>query len=130
MREATRRPGENTIDPIGHTHADPADGPPPRSWLDRGAARLVALGIAVALALVLVLSLGDEVVALVGGQENAASETAIVVEDPAKAACIAQRTADVDALLADNVITPGQHEDFRRRASLMCETGAQVAPRP
>ena len=121
---------ENTIDPIRHTHADPSDGPPPRSWLDRGVARLVALAIAVGLALILVLSLGDDVVALVDGEANAPSQTAIVVEDDARALCIAQRTADVDDLLAEQVITPEQHEDFARRAGLMCETGAQVAPRP
>ena len=130
MRATTpRAPRENTIDPIAHTHADPKDGPPPRSWLDRGAARLVALAIAVVLGLVLVLSLGEEVVALVNGQENAASET-VVVADDARSRCIAQRTADVDKLLAERVITPAQHEDFSRRAGLMCETGAQVAPRP
>ena len=121
---------ENTIDPIRHTHADPKDGPPPRSWLDRGAARLVALAIAVGLAAVLVLSLGDEVSALVAGQPNAASQTEIVVENDARALCIAQRTADVDNLLAEGVITEAQHADFSRRAGLMCETGAQVAPRP
>ena len=119
---------ENTIDPIEHTHADPKDGPPPRSWLDKGIARLVALAIAVGLAALLVLSLGDDVQALVrGGDVEEGQE--LVVEDPAKAACIEQRTADVDQLLADGVITEAQHRDFRTRATLMCEAGVQSAPR-
>lgn len=121
MRATTR---ENTIDPIEHTHADPKDGPPPRSWLDRGIARLVALALAVGLALVLVLSLGDGVLALVRGEDPTADENAqFRVEDPATAACIEQRTGAVDNMLADDVITPAQHASFRENAIWMCTQG-------
>ena len=115
---------ENTIDPIGHTHADPKDGPPPRSWLDRGAARLVALAIAVGLALVLVLSLGDDVQALVSGEDATVDEQAeFRVDDPAIASCIEQRTGHVDGMLSDGVIDASQHASFRENAIWMCTQG-------
>ena len=126
MRESTMR--ENTIDPIEHTHADPKDGPPPRSWLDRGAARLVALAIAIGLAAVLVLSLGDDVQALVG-DGGGIEEADLVVEDPAMQACIDQRAGDVDAMLADGILSEAQHASFRARAIQLCEAGVQSAPR-
>ena len=116
--------GENTIDPIEHTHADPKDGPPPRSWLDRGVARLVALAIALGLAAVLVLSLGDDVQALVRGEDPTTDETAeFRVEDPAVAECIERRGSDIDGMLSDGVITAAQHADFRERALWMCTQG-------
>ena len=116
--------GENTIDPIEHTHADPKDGPPPRSWLDKGVARLVALAIAVALAAVLVLSLGDDVQALVRGEDPTMDENAeFRVENPATAACIEQRTGHVDGMLQDGVITQAQHASFRENAIWMCTQG-------
>ena len=121
---------ENTIDPMEHTHAHPKDGPPPRSWLDKGVARLVAFGVAAVLALVLFVGLGDEVVALVSDEELG-NETggAEIVEDAATQACIDQRAGDVDTLLADGVISDEQHRDFRNRAIQLCVTGAQTAPR-
>ena len=121
---------ENTIDVAEHTHAHPEDGPPPRSWLDKGAARLVALGIAGLLGLALFLGLGDEVVALVSDEQTEAQMAgAEIVEDAGVQACIDQRAGDVDRLLADGVITDVQHEGFRSRAIQLCVTGAQAAPR-
>ena len=115
---------ENTIDPIKHTHADPKDGPPPRSWLDKGIARIVALAIAVGLALVLVLSLGDDVQALVRGDDPTMEENAEYrVDDPAIATCIEQRTGHVDGMLSDGVITEAQHASFRENAIWMCTQG-------
>ena len=121
---------ENTIDVRAHTHADPKDGPPPRSWLDKGVARLVAFAIAAALALALFVGLGDEVMALVSDQPIVAEgEEAGLVDDPAVATCIEQRGGDVDRMLADGVITDAQHADFRNRAVALCRSGAQTAPR-
>ena len=121
---------ENTIDVARHTHADPKDGPPPRSWLDKGIARLVALGIAACLALALFVGLGDEFTALVSDEEVGDDGLrAEVVLDPAVTACIEQRGGDVDDLLATGVITEAQHADFKSRAVLMCENGVQTAPR-
>lgn len=119
------------IDVLGHTHAKPEDGPPPRSWLDRGVARLVALVIAVGLGALLVLSLGDDVLAVTGlaGDEVAAEDDFDLVDDPAIVRCIEQRAGDVDALYADGAITEAQHEDFRARAIALCRSGAQTAPR-
>ena len=115
---------ENTIDPIEHTHADPADGPPPRSWLDKGIARIVALAIAVGLGLVLVLSLGDDVQALVRGEDVTMDEQAeFRVDDPAISECIAQRTGHVDGMLSEGVITEAQHTSFRENAIWMCTQG-------
>ena len=121
---------ENTIDVAEHTHAHPEDGPPPRSWLDKGIARLVALGIAGLLGLALFLGLGDEVVALVSDQQTEAQmDGADIIEDANVQACIDQRAGDVDQLLADGVITEVQHQGFRSRAIQLCVTGAQTAPR-
>ena len=121
---------ENTIDPLEHTHARPKDGPPPRSWLDKGVARLAAFAIAAVLALVLFVGLGDEVVALVSDEELGSEVGgAEIVEDPAVRTCIDQRAGDVDQMLADGVISETQHADFRNRAIQLCVTGAQTAPR-
>ena len=122
---------ENTIDVRRHTHADPEDGPPPRSWLDKGIARIAALGVAAVLAAVLVLGLGDSVGALMSDDEVAAGSgpVAEIVRDPGVTACIEQRGGDIDDMLARGVITDAQHSDFRARAVLMCENQVQTAPR-
>ena len=120
------------IDVLGHTHTNPKDGPPPRSWLDRGIARFVALAIAVGLGALLVLSLGDDVLAVTGlADEDVAAESDDfdLRDDPAVARCIDQRAGDVDTLYADGAITQAQHEDFRTRAIALCRSGAQTAPR-
>ena len=121
---------ENTIDVRQHTHADPREGPPSRSWLDKGIARLVALGVAAVLGAVLILGLGDQVVAVVSDEEPAGDgPVAEIVRDPEVTACIEQRGGDIDDMLARGVITDGQHADFRARAVQMCENQVQTAPR-
>lgn len=122
---------ENTIDVMEHTHARPKDGPPPRSWLDKGLARLVALAVAAVLGILLVTTLGDEVLAVAGLSNETVgdSDEFELVEDPAVRECIEQRGGDVDTLYADGAITEAQHADFRSRAVAMCLSGAQVAPR-
>ena len=123
---------ENTIDVMEHTHARPKDGPPPRSWLDKGIARLVALALAAVLGILLVTTLGDEVLAVAGlGDDTAVAgdDDFDLVTDPAVQTCIEQRAGDVDTLYADGVITEAQHADFRSRAVAMCQSSAQVAPR-
>ena len=123
---------ENTIDPIEHTHAVPADrpnsdGPPPRSWLDKGIARLVALGIAGGLALLLVLSLGDDVLALAGLNEEA-EETEQLAEDPAITACIEERSNHVATLRQDGLLSDAQADDWITRATALCRDAPQSAP--
>ena len=122
---------ENTIDVMEHTHADPKKGPPPRSWLDKGIARLAALAIAAALGFLLVTSLGDEVLAVTGFGDTAVEEEGDVdlVADEGVALCIEQRGGDIDNMLAEGVITEAQHDDFRSRAVALCQSEAQAAPR-
>ena len=123
---------ENTIDVMEHTHRHPEDGPPPRSWLDKGIARLLALALAIGLGALLFLSMGDEVMAVAGlGPDREVCEEgqAELVDDPATALCIEQRGGDVDTLYADGAISEAQHRDFRARAVAMCRSGAQTAPR-
>ena len=123
---------ENTIDPIEHTHARPADargseGPPPRSWLDKGIARIAALVIALALAAVLVLSLGDDVLALAGlASEDEAEET--LSEDPAIASCIEERSGHVTTLQNDGLLTDAQARDWVARATALCRDAPESAP--
>ena len=123
---------ENTIDPIEHTHAKPADmagsdSPPPRSRLDKGVARLVALAIALALSAVLILSLGDEVLALAGvGAKEELDEG--VGEDPAIASCIAEREGHVATLRQDGLLSDAQADDWIARATALCRDVPQSAP--
>ena len=122
---------ENTIDPIAHTHATPADhggdGPPPRSWLDKGIARLVALGIAGVLAALLVLSLGDDVMALAGFSEEG-EETEQLAEDPAIASCIDERRTHVASLRQDGLLSDAQADDWIARATALCRDTPQSSP--
>ena len=128
---------ENTIDPIAHTHATPADrrgadGPPPRSWLDKGVARLVALAIAVALAALLVLSLGDDVMALAGygdvEGEELSPDAQTLEADPRINACIAERVGHVERMAADGLIRPDQVADWTARAGALCRDMPLSAP--
>ena len=123
---------ENTIDPIEHTHGKPADmaghdGPPPRSWLDRGIARLVALGIAGALAAALVLSLGDDVLALAGFAVETELDDGLD-EDPTIASCIGEREGHVAQLRQDGLLSDAQAEDWIARATALCRDVPQSAP--
>ena len=123
---------ENTIDVASHTHANPKDGPAPRSWLDKGIARLLALALAVVFGALLFTQLGDELMEVAGlapAATDADDAPVDLVADPQVALCMEQRGGDVDEMLAQGVITEAQHTSFRNRAVRLCQSEAQVAPR-
>jgi hypothetical protein len=85
--------------------------PPPASFLDTVAARIVALVIFLACVGALVWLNREEWLGL--GPELSAAEQAL-------AQCIEERSADVDRMLAEGVIGEDQAELFRSRAEAMC----------
>jgi hypothetical protein len=85
--------------------------PPPASFLDTVAARIVALAVFLVCAGALVwlnreswLGLGPE----------------MSTADQALARCVAERSGDVDRMLEEGVIGEDQAELFRSRAEAMC----------
>lgn len=85
--------------------------PPPASFLDTIAARLVALAIFVLCIGALVWLNREAWLGL--GPERSAAEQAL-------AQCIAERSADVARMLEEGVIGEDQAELFRSRAEAMC----------
>ena len=95
----------------------------PGSALDRPAARLVALGVVVLVVVVLGYIHWEDV--FPGEDARAAAD------DPA-APCIAQRTADIEAMRAEGTISTEQAELFKTRAEALCraQAGQTGAPPP
>ena len=82
------------------------------SFLDRPAARLIALGV---VALV-IASLG-----FIHREDLFPPEPAAVVADDPVALCFARRSAEIDQMLAEGVINPAQSGQFKGRAEAYCQ---------
>ena len=82
------------------------------SFLDRPAARLIALGV---VALV-VASLG-----YIHRDDLFPPEPAAVIADDLVARCFAQRSAEIDQMLAEDVINQDQSSQFKGRAEAFCQ---------
>ena len=95
----------------------------PGSALDRPAARLVAFGI---VALV-IATLG-----YIHRDDVFPGEAATAAADDPAAPCIAQRTADIEALRAEGTFSAEQASLFKTRAEALCraQAGQTGAPPP
>ena len=82
------------------------------AFADSRAARVIALLLIVAGIAVIAWHHRDDILP---PQEEAAAA------NPQLFACIGERTAQVDGMLADGVINDGQAADFRARAIQFCE---------
>lgn len=87
-----------------------------RAFLDRPAARLVAALVILLCAGLLAYIHRDDIRRYVGADLDAESD---VRGDPA-AACIEQRFAEIDGMIDEGVVDPGQADLFRQRAEAMC----------
>ncbi|NNG03069.1 MAG: hypothetical protein HKM95_03090 [Inquilinus sp.] len=85
--------------------------PEPVAFLDRPAARLVAVGCAVLCAVALAYIHRDD---LLGSDEATAAN------DPV-AACLAERAADIDRMVADGVVDTDRATLFKSRAEALCQ---------
>jgi hypothetical protein len=85
-------------------------------FLDRPAARICALGVALLMAAALAFMHRDDLFPpeTVGGR---------AADDPV-ARCLAERAVDIDKMAADGTITAQQSELFKSRAEALCQ--AQV----
>ena len=83
------------------------------SWLDRPAARALALLIFLACLAMLGQVLRDDLMPVSADGESA-------VDDPVKA-CTAARFSDIDKMVAEAVIDGAQAESFKQRALAMCQ---------
>jgi hypothetical protein len=94
---------------------------PPRSVLDRPAARLVALGVVALVMATLGYIHWDDIFPGEAG--------AVAANDP-DAPCIARRTADIEALRAEGTISAEQASLFTARAEALCraQAGRSGAP--
>ncbi len=93
----------------------------PESSLDRPAARLVAFGIVALVIATLGYIHWDDV--FPGDAATAAAD------DPA-APCIAQRTADIEALRAEGTFSAEQASLFKTRAEALCRAQAEQTGAP
>jgi len=95
------------------------------SFLDRPAARVCALGVALLMAAALAYMHRDDLF-----PPDAAEKAA---DDPV-ARCLAERAADIDKMLAEGTITADQSALFKRRAEALCEAqeggGNNAVPPP
>ena len=97
--------------------------PGPSSALDRPAARFAALAVAVLAALALVYIHRDDLFP----PETAAAD---VAADPV-ALCLAERSADIDRMVAEGVVDEARAALFKSRAEALCQTtvgGGNNAP--
>ncbi len=95
------------------------------SALDRPPARFAALGIAVAAALALGYIHRDDLFPTGSAEANAADPTAL---------CVAERSADIDRMVADGIVDESRAALFKSRAEAMCQStvggGNAAAPPP
>lgn len=92
-----------------------AESAPEVSFLDRPAARVCALGVALLMAAALAFMHRDDLF-----PPDAAERAA---EDPV-ARCLAERAVDIDKMIAEGTITGEQGALFKQRAEALCQ--AQV----
>ena len=101
------------------------DSPREVHFLDRRAARLCAVGVALLMAAALAYMHRDDLFP--------PEQAAVNSNDPV-ALCFAERAADVDKLKAEGTITAEQAELFKRRAEALCQAqlggGSNVVPPP
>ena len=96
----------------------------PSSALDRPVARLAALGVAVLAALALVYIHRDDLFPPEAGAADAADPVAL---------CMAERSADIDGMVADGTIDEARAALFKSRAEALCQStvgGGNNAPPP
>ena len=96
--------------------------PPPASLLDRPVARLMALAVALAAAAGLLALHRDDLFP----PEQASTPAA---DDPFSR-CLAQRSADIDRMLADGVIDDSQSARFKANAEALCWDQTRGNPPP
>ena len=101
------------------------------AFLDRPAARVVAALVILLCAALLAYIHRDDVGTLAGIDPPERADTA--PDDPA-AACIDQRFAEIDGMIADGVVGEEQAAMFRQRAEAMCRAttgdGGSAPPLP
>ncbi len=104
-----------------------ASPPPPLkqavSFLDRPAARLLALGVVD----LVVVALG-----YIHREDIFPGEAGEAAADDPAAPCIAQRTADIEVMREEGTINAQQADLFKSRAEAMCraQAGQAGAPQP
>ena len=102
-------------------------GPDRQSFLDRPAARALALAVILLCVASLAYLHRDDLF-------PKPEDTAIAADDPA-AACIEERFAGIDEMVADGTINMSQAELFKQRAEAMCRdtrggNNPQASPLP
>ncbi len=95
----------------------------PSSALDRPVARIAAVGIATVAALALGYIHRDDLFPGEAGSAGAAADPVML--------CVAERSADIDAMLADGTIDEARAALFKSRAEALCQStvgGGNSAP--
>ena len=93
------------------------------SALDRPIARIAAVGIAAAAALTLVYIHRDDLFPPEAGSAGAATDPVML--------CVAERSADIDAMVSDGTIDEARAALFKSRAEALCQStvgGGNNAP--
>ncbi len=95
-------------------------------FLDTGAARLLALGIAILLAIILAFGWGKEIGQVLSGADQPAlpevvgSDLDLEQANPELAACLQQRLGDVDRMRDEGILSESQYAGFKQRAEDLC----------
>ena len=88
-----------------------------KPFLDRPAARLLAVLVILFCGALLAYVHRDDVKSLAG---NAGEEEAVGASDDPAAPCIEQRFAEIDGMIEEGVVDAEQAALFRQRAEAMC----------
>ncbi|MCV6596864.1 MAG: hypothetical protein OIF40_07255 [Mangrovicoccus sp.] len=95
----------------------------PRGFADTGAARLLALALAIGLGWLAWTNWSTEIQGVFAPAPSALpgqSAPQIAQVNPALQACLDKRLGDVAQMFSDGVISETQRGDFARRAEAMC----------
>lgn len=97
-----------------------ATGTHQRTYLDTWAARLVALGVALAMFALVFVTFGEAIGGAIGLRTETTARNLGATIDPRLAACVERRYAALDADRSAGVLTQRQFDDFRARVSELC----------
>lgn len=91
-----------------------------RSYLDTWIARIVALGVALAMFALIFVTFGEAIGGAIGVRDETAGQDLDPTMDPALSACIERRTAALEADRQAGVLTERQVNNFRGRINELC----------
>lgn len=91
-----------------------------RTYLDTWIARVVALGVALAMFALIFVTFGEAIGGAIGVRDETAGQDLDPTTDPALTACIERRAAALDRDRSAGVIDQRQFDNFSARVAELC----------